>query len=144
MITATAFLKKGIFYLEKPVTKEEKDIAKVLQYHYDSLRTGDLNLFFSLFSRDALIQSYISRKELISKEDYTKKMETDSIKIQPLSFYDALIRVIKNDKATITASLLFQLAKKPQSKTVEHIRVHFELKKDGEDIWKIFRYYILN
>ncbi|MEK7090737.1 MAG: hypothetical protein AAB930_04085 [Patescibacteria group bacterium] len=57
--------KSGIEYLEKPVTKEEKTIASILENLFYIFKSGNISHFASLFREDAILEIFSERQGIV-------------------------------------------------------------------------------
>lgn len=89
--------KGGVEYLEKPVTRDEKSIADILETVVQSLKNRDMLRFAELFQDDAIIEIFKERAHtahILSKKEYLDDVITPLIdKIRLIQFKNTLIRV---------------------------------------------------
>lgn len=96
--------KGGVEYIEKPVTRDEKNIAGILETIIQSLKNQDLPRFAGLFRDDAIIKIFKGQTQ--TERTITKKRYIDNVilpiidKIRLIQFKNTLIR-IENEKEAV-------------------------------------------
>lgn len=99
-------------YLERPATKDEKEIADVLEKIVYSIKTKDLYLLASVFADSAVIVMTASDGQPVSKSDYIKKMEKIIQNVIGIYYKDVFIRV---DGSAAAVSLLSEINTRQRS-----------------------------
>lgn len=124
-----------IEYLEKPATKEEKEVAKLLTYALESLNKGEMKNFLNVFSEDSQITSPFSRQTFVfSKNAYEKHLQNHPFPDGAYGLREVHIRVFESKEEASVSALLRPLT----YSNVLAVKRNFHCVKIGER-WLIDR-----
>lgn len=124
--------KRGISYLEKPATKEEKEISSVINEYLDILAKHDLKRLTEIFSDNARIHSYAAGNRIVGKNAHIQAISKKISAVHPISMNDVLIRIHDDSNASLRGIFLFRADKKiygPQLTCFEFKRIN--------NVWRI-------
>ena len=92
----------AIHFLEKPVSPDEKMIAKVMTDYFEGLARGNLSLLLSAFCDDARIDSKAATAQrIVSKEEYAKAIAPELPYFTKVLFQDLVIRILDPENAFV-------------------------------------------
>lgn len=125
-----------MFFLENPVTNDEQVLASLLGNIFYGLKNQNWNMLASAFSETANIHSLAARGKIVSKKIYIetlkRRSEDNTLKIEPVSFKDILIRVVSNERAIASAVLVYRI----NSIILSPRKLSYEFTKE-KSMWKI-------
>ena len=87
-------------FIEKPASKDELAVARVMRGYWEALRDHDLKLLSSLFQEDARIDS-LAAGRVVSREQYIKAMSQVLQNLEKIEFKNLLIRINNENAATV-------------------------------------------
>lgn len=96
-----------IEYLEKPTTKEEKEVAKLLVFAIESINKGAMNDFLSVFSEHSQITSPFSRQPFVfTKNAYEKHLNNHPFPDGNYGLHEVLIRIFDSKTEASVSAIL--------------------------------------
>jgi len=128
-----------IEFFEKPVTNDEKEVAKLLGILIKAFEKKDALLFDSVYSDDAEIESLSQRDTTMSKKEYIEYMTKIFDSSHPrLTFSDVFIRFEKENAIIHCLNKL----KKTGAMIQQVSNRQYVCKKKG-GIWRIIKAYYI-
>lgn len=92
-------IKNVITFREKPVTKAEEELARLIRKLLDGFNAKDQEVLYSVFHPDAkLCETLRERRIFLDRNEYIKKFMS-STKARYVSYKDVLIRVRNENEA---------------------------------------------
>ncbi|MDO8561002.1 MAG: nuclear transport factor 2 family protein [bacterium] len=123
--------KRGVSFLEKQVTCEEKEIAAALKRYFSILNTHDLDGLSDILAEDAEMHSYAAGNRMVGKDEFIKIVKKIFQGVRPIYMENTMIRIVGESAIVNTLYLLHSHghAYGPQ-------RTQFEFKKENGG-WKL-------
>jgi len=96
-------MKVEIEYLEKPITKQEVEVAAIFELATRAVEQRDLALLRSVFAPDAVVSILTKAgEELLKKDDFMEKMREVFKQFRALSYKEVHIQFKNDFEAAIT------------------------------------------
>lgn len=89
-----------LIFFETPASEDEIQIAKLMEKYHKALKTKDLKLLISLFSKEAKIDS-MAAGGVVGIKEYQKSMEQNMPHLSGICLADLIIRVEDKNIASI-------------------------------------------
>lgn len=123
-------------YLEKPVTKEEREVAIIFERGVGAVEKKDPRLLESVFTPDAVISLMTKAGEkLLTRNEFVKKIGEDFMRLGTLSYKEVFIKLKSDCEATVKCVCIVTLR---DTMWPNIFRRHFALEKRNS-AWYITR-----
>lgn len=124
----------GIKYFEKPVSYDEKEIAKVIEILLDGCKKNNCYIFEQYFLDDAIIELESGAKKL-NKKEFLNYFKTHNHTLKQLYYNNVIIR-IKSPTYAIVYSMCHRQHNDGTPSQVNQRQFRF-IKKQSNNRWYI-------
>lgn len=94
-----------IEYGEKPVAKNEEQVARLFEQMVQWIEYGDIDSFASAFSEDAVVTIIGKNENKVDKKTFLNRIARDLFNVRKILYNNVVVRVYRDDEAVIFCSV---------------------------------------